>query len=259
MDSDVEVETQGSECEDIYTKEKKKGTIKECTVNLSKLANSVVLNQPAKISSRPIRNSNDENIQTVSTIDYEEENLNYEADTSDEYDLPNNCYTPEDFYQNRQVLINVVNTMINKFQVNDHQPFYIERTIEGGIRAGTWALNRYQSNDGNSYYIIVKVNDNNRILQAKEIESMCFFPSLTPAKNSKEEKTGRDMSNDMTKSAIEQDEQMPTVEDINNEYDTEIKVECGGDDDNEQNYEAYSVEITPKTEDAVADEVDDVN
>ena len=57
----------------------------------------------------------------------------------------------------------------------------------------------------------------------------------------------------MTKAAIEQEAQTSTVEDIKNEYDTEIKVECG-EEENEQDYEAYTVEITPETEDAVADE-----
>ena len=80
MDSDDESGTQDTKCKDIYKKETRKGTIKECTVNISKLANPPVHKQLAKISTRPIRNSIDENIQTVSTIDYEEENLNYEPE-----------------------------------------------------------------------------------------------------------------------------------------------------------------------------------
>ena len=194
---------------------------------------------------------NDENIQTISTIDQKGENLNFEADTSEDYDLPNNCYSPEDFHQNRQVLINVVNTMINKFQANDHQPFYIERTIEEGLRAGTWALNRYKSIVGNSHYIIVKVNDNNRILQSKEIETMCFFPSITPAKNGKDETNVKKPDN-MDCKDTEQEAQAIVEEEIKNEC--EIKIECGGDEGSEQDYEAYTVQITPRTEDAVADD-----
>ena len=103
---------------------------------------------------------------------------------------------------------------------------------------------------------------------------MCFFPRLIPAKNTNEEIDGGGTSNDMTKPAIEQEEQTPLAtireeqtpfvivqeeqtpkeEDINNEYLTEIKVECGGDDDMEQNLEAYSVEITAKTEDSIEDD-----
>ena len=130
--------------------------------------------------------------------------------------------------------------------------FYIERTVEEGLRAGTWALIRYPGNDGNSHYIIVKVNDNNRILQSKEIESMCFFPSITPVKNGKDDKSA-EKSDNMTNNDMEQEEQTATVEDIKNEYDTEIKVECG-EEESEQDYDAYTVQITPETEDAVADE-----
>ena len=130
--------------------------------------------------------------------------------------------------------------------------FYIERTVEEGLRAGTWALIRYPGNDGNSHYIIVKVNDNNRILQSKEIESMCFFPSETPVKNGKDDKSA-EKSDNMNNNDMELEEQAATVEDIKNEYDTEIKVECG-EEESEQDYDAYTVQITPETEDAVADD-----
>ena len=75
--------------------------------------------------------------------------------------------------------------MINSHQDNENQPFDIERTVAGGLRAGTWTLNNYQSQDGQSHYIISKLDDNNRILQAKKIETMFFFPSPIPPKGSK--------------------------------------------------------------------------
>ena len=52
---------------------------------------------------------------------------------------------------------------------------------------------------------------------------------------------------------MDQEEQAVAVEDIKNEYDTEIKVECG-DEESEQDYNAYTVQITPDAEDAVADD-----
>ena len=55
------------------------------------------------------------------------------------------------------------------------------------------------------------------------------------------------------------EEQAATVEDIKNEYDTEIKVECG-DEESEQDYDAYTVQITPDAEDAIVnDEATDAN
>ena len=257
MDYDLE-EAQDTTDDELYKKEKIKGTIKKCTVNINKLDATANHAQPAKVSNRPIRNSNEDNLQTISSIDFEADNLNFEADTSDDYDNPNNCYSPEDFHQNKQVLINVVNTMINKFESKEFQPFYVERTVEEGLRAGTWALNKYKSIDGNSHYIVVKVNDNNRILQSKEIPSMCFFPSITPAKNGKDETNVKKPDNINSKD-IEQEAQTVIEEEIKNEYDTEIKVECG-EEESEQDYEAYTVQITPGTEDAVADEqVSDAN
>ena len=141
--------------------------------------------------------------------------------------------------------------MINKFESKEYQPFYVERTVEEGLRAGTWALNKYKSIDGTSHYIVIKVNDNNRILQSKEIPSMCFFPSITPAKNGKEEINVK-KPNNMNCKDTEQEAQTIIEDEIKNEC--EIKIECGGDEGSEQDYEAYTVQITPRTEDAAADD-----
>ena len=103
----------------------------------------------------------------------------------------------------------------------------------------------------NAHYLIIKINDNNRLLQSKEIESKCFSPDI-PAKNGKENKTDT-KSDNKTNNDMDQEEQAVTVEDIKNEYDTEIKVECG-DEESEQDYSAYTVQITSDAEDAVADD-----
>ena len=101
------------------------------------------------------------------------------------------------------------------------------------------------------------MDDNNRILQAKEIESMCFFPSPLPAKDPKDNHTVRFATNNMPKSAIENENQTSLEDDTGNEYATEKKIEC--DDDNAKDNEVDTVEITPTTEDAEAENAEDAN
>merc|ERR1712242_492080 len=160
-------------------------------------------------------------------------------------DRPNNFYVPVDFHMNRRVLVNIVNTMINKLEKNDYQPFHIERTIEEGLRSGSWALIKYFDKYKKAHYLIIKINDNNRLLQSKKIESKCFFPDI-PAKNSNE-------SYQEEQTAAEEEEQTVAADDIKNEYETEIKVECG-EEDNEQDYSALTYQITSDAEDAAEDD-----
>ena len=47
---------------------------------------------------------------------------------------------------------------------------------------------------------------------------------------------------------------MSITKETNWRSECEIKIECGGDEESEQDYEAYTVQITPRTEDAVADD-----
>ena len=116
---------------------------------------------------------------------------------------------------------------------------------------------KYLGKDGKSHYIIIKMDDNNRILQAKEIESMCFFPTPLPAKDPKDKNNDSLATNEKPKSVIVNENQTPLEDDTGNECAMEIKIEC--DDDTEKNYEVDTVEITPKTEDVVAEEAEDAN
>ena len=175
----------------------KKENIKECSIKLKRIT------MPAAIANRLKKNSNDDNLQTLSTIDHGDENLNYEFEPSTDNDPPNNCFTPEDFCQNYQDLINIVNAMINRQQEHGNKPFDIERTIADGLRAGTWALNNYQG-----HYIISKLDDNNRILQAKKIHTMYFFPEQAAPKGSKtkyNDNNTKDEANEDTKSRKDND------------------------------------------------------
>ena len=237
------VEAQSKDRDDLYMLEKKKGTIKPCMVNINRL------NQPAKVTNRPIRNSNQDNIQTTNAVDFEDDNLNYEADSTDEYDQPNNFYTPEEFHMNRSVLENIVNTMINMHENDEYQPFHIERTIEEGLRAGSWALLRYFDKDKKKHYLIIKINDNNRLLQSKNIESKCFFPDI-PAKNCNESYQEEQALIVEEEQGAAMEDQKVTPDDIKNEY--EIKVECS-EEDNEPDYSAFTYQITPDAEDAAED------
>merc|ERR1712242_400785 len=170
-------------------------------------------------------------------------NLNYEADSTDEYDHQNNFYSTEDFHMNRRVLVNIVNTMINKLEKNDYQPFHIERTIEEGLRSGSWALIKYFDKYKKAHYLIIKINDNNRLLQSKEIESKCFFPDI-PAKTGNE-------SHQVEQTSAEEEDQTVVADDIKNE--TEIKIECG-DEDDEQDFSSLTYQITSDAEDAAEDD-----
>merc|ERR1711973_815709 len=216
---DEDAEAQSKEDNDLYMKEKKKGTIKDCTVSINRL------NQPAKITNRLMRNSNQDNINTVSTVDFEDENLNYEPDTNDEYDHPNNFYSTEDFHMNRRVLVNIVNTMINKLENNDYQPFHIERTIEEGLRSGSWALVKYFDKYKNAHHLIIKINDNNRLLQSKKIESKCFFPDIPAKKSNRSYQEEQTVAEEEGQTVADEEDQTVVADDIKNE--TEIKVECG--------------------------------
>ena len=80
---------------------------------------------------------------------------------------------------------------------------------------------------------------------------MCFFPAITPAKNGKEETNDKQPDN-MNCKDTEQEAQTIVEDEIKNEC--EIKIECGGDEESEQDYDAYTVQITPDAEDAVADD-----
>ena len=244
MSSDKDSEDQDQQKEDITPNEVQKENIKECSINLKRIPT------PATISSRLIRNSNEYNLQMLSTIDHEDEHLNYEFELSTENDPPNNYFTPEEFCQDNQGLINIVNTMINRRNEHDNEPFDIERTIAGGLRVGTWALNIHKSKDGKSHYINSKLDDNNRILQTKEIETMYFFPELAAPKGSKTNvhHTKDDAKDDSKSRDLEIQDQIADNESEENEV--EMKIEIEDEDGGEDRENTKPIEITQRTRDA---------
>ena len=180
MDTDTEIDT------------KIKDNIKNCTINLNRIAT------PATITNRVIRNSNDDNLDTVQNKDHNDDNLNYEFDPSSENDPPNNCYTPEDFCQNYQGLGDIINTVIELHQ-ETNKPFEIANTIADGTRTGTWAMNDFQGK-----YIISKLGDNNRILVSKKIETLYFYHKERNVNNQNVEKQKEDDITDENSAVLQE-------------------------------------------------------
>ena len=92
----------------------------------------------------------------------------------------------------------------------------------------------------------------NRLLQTKNIESKCFFPDI-PAKNCKESYQEEQALTAEEEQGAATEDQKATAEDIKNEYETEIKVECS-EEDNEPDYNVLTYQITSDAEDAAEDE-----
>ena len=110
---------------------------------------------------------------------------------------------------------------------NDNKPFTIEHTIADGIGAGTWLINKFQG-----MYIVIKMEDNNRILTPKQIDTTVFYPV--------EEKPSND---DDTQTQSHKDQSVNTE---SKEQTPKQKPDESEDKDDEGAIE--SVEITPRTD-----------